>query len=186
MRISKTLRSDQENIKRFLTVLSGAAIEVRANKRAKASFFLRAHEFMEEYIHNGVFKKEGPLIKVLEDGGFDLTEGPIGALTSDYKKCDELSKLLLNAVNQWQLEDDARNRLEVGWAASEYASTLRQHLERLKSLIFPLIEQTIPMEEEDAVSEAINNVVLEGNLKNGVEKYIKLIEELEEELADLK
>ncbi|MFN8412958.1 MAG: hypothetical protein U0Z26_11265 [Anaerolineales bacterium] len=186
MRISKTLRADQENIQRFLTVLSGASLEVRSNKRAKASFFLRAHEFIIEYINEGFFKKEAPLIKVLEDGGFPPNQGPIGAMNSDYKKSDELSETLLNSVKQWQAEDDNRSRLEVGWAASEYASTLRQHMDRLKTLIFPLIEQTIPMEEEDSISDAINNVTFEGKLKNGAEQFVKLIQELEEELTDWK
>lgn len=185
MRISKNLRADQDNIKRLITVLGGASVEVRNNKRAKPKFFILAHEFIVDYIDEGFFKKEELVIKVLEDGGFPPEKGPIGAMKADQEKSREVSKTLLNVTKQWQAGDEGV-RIEVGWASSEYASTLRQHLERLKGLIFPLIEQTISFEEEDKVSEAIDSIVFEGKLKGGPEKYIKMIAELEEELSDWK
>ena len=185
MRISKSLRADQDNIKRLLTILGSASVEVRSNKRAKSKFFIHAHEFIIDYIEDGFFKKEELVIKVLEDGGFPLDQGPIAAMKADQQKSREVGEALLKTTKQWQSGDEDI-RIEVGWASSEYASTLRQHLERLKGLIFPLIEQTISFEDEDKVSETINSIVFEGKLKDGPGKYIKLLEELEEELSDWK
>jgi hemerythrin-like domain-containing protein len=51
-------------------------------------------------------------------------------------------------------------------------------------LIFPLIEQTISIDDENKLSEDINKIVFEGGLKDGAEKYVKLIATLEEELSD--
>jgi hemerythrin-like domain-containing protein len=90
---------------------------------------------------------------------------------------------MLNAARQWEAGDTVA-RSETGWATSEFTSIMRQHLERLKSLVLPLIEQTISIDEEHNVSEQINSIVFEGGLKNGPEKYIKLIEQLEEKLSD--
>jgi hemerythrin-like domain-containing protein len=185
MRIPKNLQTDQDHITRFLTVLGGASVEVRNNKRAKAKFFISAYEFMKDYIDEGFFKKEEILIKILEDGGFPPTQGPVGAMRSDQKKSRDVSETLLETANAWQA-GDAGVRGEVGWAANEYTSTMRQHMERLKTLIYPLIEQTIPMEGEEKVSEEIRGIVFEGGLKDGVAKYVKLIEELEEEFNDWK
>ncbi len=185
MRISKSLRADQDNIRRLVTALSGASIEVRSNKRAKPKFFIIAHEFIVNYIDEGFFKKEEILIKVLEDGGFPLDKGPIGSMLADQQKSHEVSEALLNNVKQWESGEEGV-RIEVGWASSEYSSTLRQHLDRLKSLIFPLLEQTISIEEEDKISDAINSIVFEGKLKDGAEKYVKMLEELEDELSDWK
>ena len=42
------------------------------------------------------------------------------------------------------------------------------------------------MEAEEKVSEEIKSIVFEGGLKDGVEKYIKLIQEMEEEFNDWK
>jgi hemerythrin-like domain-containing protein len=66
----------------------------------------------------------------------------------------------------------------------DYTATLRQHLERLKNLIFPLLEQTISIEEEHILSDDMSKIVFKGSFEDGSEKYAKLIEKLEEELGD--
>jgi hemerythrin-like domain-containing protein len=185
MRVPRNLQTDQDHIARFLTVLGGASMEVRANRRAKANLFINAHLFIKDYIDEGFFKKEEVLIKILEEGGFPLDSGPIGAMRTDQKKSREAAEALLETTNAWQAGDE-KIRSEVGWASSEYTSVMRQHIDRLKSLIYPLIEQTLPMEAEETVSAEIKSIVFEGGLKDGLEKYVKLIQEMEEELGDWK
>jgi hemerythrin-like domain-containing protein len=183
MRISKNLRSDQENISRFVAALGGGSVILSATKHARPNFFILAHSFIRDYIEDGFFKKEELLIKVLEEGGFPPEGGPIGAILSDQKKSREAAELLINAATQWQSGDEIA-RSEVGWAASQYTSAIREHLDRLKNLIFPLLEQTISVDDEHKVSEEINKIVFDGGLKGGAEKYVKLIASLEDELSD--
>jgi len=185
MRITKYLRADQDNIARFVAVLGGGSVALSTSKRARPSFFIFAHTFIREYIEGGFFKKEELLIQVLEDGGFPSEGGPVGAIRADQKKSREAAELLISAAKHWQAGDEIA-RSEVGWATSEYTSSMRQHLDRLKNLIFPLLEQTITVDEEHKVSEGMNNIAFEGPLSDGTEKYIKLIGELEEELSDWK
>ena len=183
MRISKNLRPDQDNILRFINVLGGGSVILSTTKYARPNFFISAHSFIRDYIEDGFFKKEEVLIKVLEEGGFPSESGPIEAIHNDQKKSHEAAELLINAAKQWQAGDEVA-RSEVGWATSQYTSAIRQHLERLKSLIFPLIEQTISIDDEHKLSEEVNHIVFEGGLKDGAEKYIKLIAALEDELSD--
>lgn len=185
MRVPRNLQTDQEQIARFLNVLGGASLEVRTNKRAKAKFFLLAHTFIQDYVQAGFFKKEEVLINILIDGGFSESQGPVGAMRADQKKCADDAETMLAAASAWQ-NGDENARAEVGWSAHEYSSTLRQHLERLKTLIYPLIEQTLPMEAEEKVTEDIKAIIFEGGLKDGAEKYVKIIGELEEEYKDWK
>jgi hemerythrin-like domain-containing protein len=185
MRIPRNLRTDQDHIARFLTVLGGASVEARNNKRAKAKLFILAHGFITDYIDEGFFRKEEVIIKILEDGGFPSDQGPIAAMRSDQKRSRAAAETLINTANIWQAGDESI-RTEVGWASSEYTTTIRQHLERLKTLIYPLVEQTLPIEAEEKVSEEIKGIVFEGGLKDGTEKYVKLIEELEGEFSDWK
>ena len=146
MRITKNLRPDQENISRFIAVLGGGSVILSTTKYARPSFFILAHSFIQGYIEEGFFKKEEMLIKILEDNGFPNESGPVGAMLGDHKKSREAADVLITAAKQWQAGDeDARS--EVGWATSQYTSTIRQHLERLKNLIFPLIEQTISIDD---------------------------------------
>lgn len=183
MRIAKNLRGDQENISRFLAALGGASVVLSASKHARPSFFILAHDFIQEYIEAGFFRKEEVLIKVLEDGGFSPDEGPIHAIRDDQKKCRDAAEILISAAQRWQAGDEEM-RPEVGWATSVYTGAIRQHVERLKNHIFPLLEQTISMDEEHKVSEEVNAIVFEGGLQAGPAKYVKLIETLEEELSD--
>jgi len=185
MRLSKALKTDQEIIIRFITALGGGSVALSTSKLPRPNFFILAHTFIKEYIDEGFFKKEEILIKILDEGGFPADTGPIGAIRNDQKKSREAAETMLNAARQWEAGDDIA-RSETGWATGEYTATIRQHLERLKSLVLPLIEQTISVDEEHNVSENFNGIVFEGELKNGPEKYIKLIEQLEEYLSDWK
>ena len=185
MRIAKNLRVDQETITRFLAVLGGASVVLGASKYARPGLFIHANEFIQEYIQAGFFRKEEVLIKVLEDGGFSPDDGPIRAMRDDQKKCHEAAEILISAANRWQDGDDSA-RPEVGWATSVFTTAIRQHMDRLKNHIFPLLEQTIPMDEEHKVSEEVNALVFEGDLKDGPAKYIKLLEKMEDELSDWK
>lgn len=183
MRITKSLRADQETITRFLAALGGASVLLNRSKVARPGYFISAHDFIREYIEDGFFKKEELLIKVLEDGGFPTNAGPIILMRTDYKKSREAAELLINTARQWQAGDEIA-RGELVWAASQYTSILREHLERLKTRIFPLLEQTISIDDEQKVAEGINNVVFAGSTKDGQDKYVKLVESLEEDLSD--
>jgi len=183
MRIARKLSADQETIYRFLTVLGSAMLELNSNRLARPEFFIQAHTFIQEYIEGRFFKKEELLIKTLEDVGFPPDDGPIGILRNEQSKSHTAAVHLVNAAKHWQAGDD-QARIDVGWAASEYTSTVRQHLERLKTLIFPLLEQNVPIEEEHMLSERVDTLVFDEDLQSNPEKYGKLIVTLEEELSD--
>jgi hemerythrin-like domain-containing protein len=185
MRISKNFRNDQEIIIRFLDALGGGSAILSSSKRASAGFFIFAHVFISEYIEGNFFKKEGLLIKALEDNGFPPDDGPVGAMHAEQKKSREAAEHLLNAAKGWQAGDEDA-RVEVGWASSEYTSTLRGHLDRLKNLIFPLLEQNISPDDEHKIAEGLNTITFENGLKGEADKYTKLIESLEDELSDWK
>jgi len=185
MRITKYLRTDQETILRFLDALGGGSVVLGTSKLARPGFFIFAHNFIHEYIEASFFKKEDLLIKALDDSGFPPDEGPIGSMRADQKKSREAAKLLIKAAKEWQAGDEEA-RAEVGWATSEYTSTLRQHLDRLKNLIFPLLEQNMSPEDEHKIAEGLNKLSFANSMKGDVDKYVKMIEALEEELSDWK
>jgi len=185
MRITKYLRTDQEIIIRFLDMLGVASAMLSNNKRARPGFFIFAHTFMREYIEESFFKKEEILIKALIDSGFPAEDGPIVAMRAEQAKSRESTEHMGNAAKGWQAGDEEA-RTEVGWAASEYSSTLRQHLERLTNRIFPLLEQNMSDEDEHKIAEGLNAIAFENSMLAEEDKYIKLIEALQEELNDWK
>jgi hemerythrin-like domain-containing protein len=185
MRIEKSFRSDRETILRFLDALGGAAAVLSGNKKAGPGFFIFAHTFIQEFVEENFFKKEGLLIDALENNGFPTDEGPVGAMLAEQRKSREAAEHMLNAAKGWQ-DGDEEARGEVGWATSEYTSTLRGHLERLKNLVFPLLEQNISPEDEHSISEGLNTIAFADSTKGDAEKYAKMIESLEDELSDWK
>jgi hemerythrin-like domain-containing protein len=185
MRIDKSFRSDQEIILRFLDVLGGGSAILSGNKKARPGFFIFAHTFIHEVIEESFFKKEDLLIAALESNGFPVDGGPLGAMRAEQSKARDAAQHMLSAAKGWQ-DGDEEARGEVGWATSEFTSTLRQHLERLKTLIFPLLEQNISPEDEHKISEGLNKIAFENSTKGEADRYTKLIESLEDELSDWK
>jgi len=177
------INADYEIIRRFIAVLGGGMIELSGNKLARPGFFIMAHNFISEYIEGRLFKKEELLIKALEDLGFPTDNGAISFIRSAQQKSSEAAEHLIVAAKQWQAGDE-NARMDVGWAASEYTSTFRQHLERLKTLIFPLLEQNLTIEDEHKIAEGFNTIIFEGDMQDTPNKYEKMIEMLEEELYD--
>jgi|SoiMetStandDraft_2_1073263.scaffolds.fasta_scaffold377204_1 hemerythrin-like domain-containing protein len=185
MRIIKDFRTDQENILRFLDALGGASAILAGSKHAGPGFFIFAHTFVSEYINDNFFKKEELLIKALTDNGFPPDDGPVASMRAEQRKSLESAEHMFNAAKGWQSGDEA-GRAEVGWAASEYTSALRPHLDRLKNLIFPLLEQNISSADEHKIAEGLNTIAFENSLKDDPDKYTKLIEALEDELSTWK
>jgi hemerythrin-like domain-containing protein len=185
MLITKNYRTDQEIILRFLDALGGGLVVLSSGKNARPGFFIFAHSFIQEFIEAQFFKKEELLIKALEENGFPLDDGPIGLLRMDQTKSHDSAEHMLNAAKGW-LAGDEQARGEVGWATSEYTSTMRQHLERLKTRIFPLLEQNISPEDEHKISEGLNTIAFENSTRGDAEKYTRLVESLEEELSGWK
>jgi hemerythrin-like domain-containing protein len=185
MRINKIYRTDMDFILRFADALGGGTAILSASRDPHSGFFIFAHQFIEEYIHAQFFKKEELLIAALVDSGFPPDDGPIGALRGEQQKCRESAEHLLKAAKEWQAGEH-RASADVGWASSEYTSTLRRHLDRLKNLIFPLLEQNLSEEDEYKILEGLNNIAFENSLDDNPDKYTKLIEALDEELSEWK
>jgi hemerythrin-like domain-containing protein len=106
-------------------------------------------------------------------------------MRTEQKKSQEAASLLISSAREWQAGSEEA-RTEVSWAASEYSSILRRHLDRLKNLIFPLLEQNVTSEDEQRIAQGLNTIVFENTLKDSPDKYLKLIESLEDELSDWK
>ncbi|MBN8655181.1 MAG: hypothetical protein J0M11_05530 [Anaerolineae bacterium] len=186
MRIAKHFRKDQETLQRFLDVFGGgSAMLGGGNKNVQPGFFIHGSTFIHEYVDGSFFRKEELLMKVLEDAGFPVNSGVVGNMKDEHVKCKQAADLLSKAASDWQ-GGDAGAKIEVGWAASEYTSTLRQNLDRLKNLVFPLLDQNISPEDEPTILEGLNQIALENNKEVEAGKYIKLLETLEEELSDWK
>lgn len=185
MKATKILRNDQELIDRFLAVFGLGAVSAAQNKPVQPGFFIYGSSFIKEFIEGNYFKKEEVLLKTLEENGLASDSGQLQRMLEDIANSKELSAELLAAARQWQAGDmDGRNGIV--WAASSYTSVLKQHIDRSRSIIFPLAEQLIPPEEQYKIAESYNHIVFEEGENHPVEHYEKIVAALKDETDDWK
>ena len=163
---------------------SGLAIASQS-RAARPGFFIFSANFINDYLEAVYFKKEEVLLKALAEYGFPIDSGPVGTMYEGYRKSHEISKILADAARQW-LNGDEASRTEVIWASSEYSGVMNKHLELLKSLIHPLLEQSLSVEDEQKAAVQLNKLAFEEDSPDSLEKYVKLVKTLEEEVAEWK
>jgi hemerythrin-like domain-containing protein len=183
MRLKRGFNTDLETVKRFLDVLGGSAVVLGSTNFGRPGFFIYAHGFIHDYIEMVFLRKEELLIDALKTCGFPPDDGPIGFVRADQEKIKTTAVALLAAAQHWQTGDE-NARSEVAWSVSQFTSTFRQHLERLKNLIFPLLEQNLTLEDEHRIAERLNTIVFEVEPEDEPDRFKKMIETLEEELRD--
>ena len=106
-------------------------------------------------------------------------------MRAEQTKSRESTEHMGNAARGWKGGDEEA-RGEVGWAASEITLTLHQHLERLNTRIYPLLEQNMSEEDEHKIAEGLNKIAFEVSMQSDPDKYTKLVDSLQEELNDWK
>lgn len=185
MKATKILRNDQELIDRFLAVFGLGAINAAQNKPVRPGFFIYGCGFIKEFIEGNYFKKEQVLLKAMEENGLAADSGPLQHMLEEIANSTEMSGELLAAARQWQSGDmDGRN--SIIWAASSYTSMMRQHIDRSRSIIFPLAEQLIPPDDQYKIAEAYNHIVFDEGEIRPVEHYEKIVAALKDEADDWK
>jgi len=185
MKATKILRNEQELIDRFLAVFGQGAVSAAQNKPVQPGFFIYASSFIKEFIEADYFKKEDVLLKALEENGVASDSGPLQHMFREVTQSQEMSADIMNAAHQWQAGDvDGRNAIV--WTTSSYTSTLRQHIDRCRTIIFPLAEQVIPPDDQFKLAEAFNQLEFEVEEKKPIEHYEKIVKALQDEADDWK
>ena len=185
MRIIKILNTDQEIVNRFLAVLGSGLVVAGGSKSARPGFFVFACNFIQQYLEPVYFKQEEVLLNALEDCGFPSDEGPLGTMYAQQRKSCEISKALFDASKQWQSGDEG-GRAEVIYVASEYTGVMHQHFDLLKNLIEPLLEQSLTPDGEEKAAEALNRLAFEETTPESIDKFVKIVQMLEEEVGEWK
>jgi len=183
MRVTRILSNEQELVARFLAVLGRGLVIAGRGKSARPGFFVYSSNFIQEYLELNYLRKEEVLLKALEDAGFPADEGPVGQMRAEQEKSREISGVLSQAAKSWQGGDEG-GRPEVVWATSEYTDLMRHHFERLKNLIYPLLEQTVTPEGEQRIAETLNHIEFSDHEAQSPDKYVKIVQMLEEEVKD--
>ena len=185
MKLAKILRADQDLVDRFLDVFGRGLAAASQGKSGRPGFFVFASKFIQEYLEPTYFKKEEVLLSALEDYGFSPSDGPVGTMRNGNQKSREISKKLSDGATEW-LHGDQASRLDVIWASSEYTGVMHRHMEMLKNLIHPLLEQSLSLEDEEKAAVQLNIIAFQDTSGDSLEKYSKMVKALEDEVSEWK
>jgi hemerythrin-like domain-containing protein len=185
MRAIRILREEQELIDRFLAAFGMGTVGAAQNKPVRPSFFTYSTRFIREFIEENHFKKEEILLNSLQENGLESDSGPAKVMLDEQQKSREITRIMLEAAESWVSGEEAA-RADIIWAASSYSTLLRQHIQRARSIIFPLAEQLLPADDGYKISEAFNHVVFQENGADEPEKYTGIIKALEDEILEWK
>lgn len=185
MKATKLLRNDQELIERFLAVFGQGAVSAAQNKPVQPGFFIYGCSFIKEFIEGYYFKKERVLLETMEANGLSADSGPLQHMLEEIEQSQTMSEDILAAARYWQA-GNIEGRNDIVWMTSGYTSMLRQHIERSRSILFPLAEQIIPPEEQYKIAEAYNRIAFEEGQQHPPEHYEKIVAALKEESEDWK
>ncbi len=185
MKATKILHSELETIERFLAIFGQGMVSTTQNKPVGPGFFIYSANFIHDFIEDTYFKKEEILLRFLEENGMDSDGGPIGTTLSEQTKSRDFSRIMSEASTAWRAGDET-GRADTLWAASSFTGLMRQHINRTRSLLFPLAEQLIPEEEHYKIAEAFNRLAFENPEPEDVDKNNRLILMLEEEAREWK
>lgn len=183
MRIIRVLKADQDLVAHFLAVLGRGLTVAGHSNAARPGFFIFAGKFIRGYLEPQYFRKEDVFLKALEDCGFAGDEGPVGNMRQEHEKSRRISETLFRAAKDWQGGDES-GRAEVIFTTSEYTDLMRHHFDRLKNLIYPLLEQSVPVEAEENIAEDLNHIAFEDTEAGSVDEYIKMVQMLEDEVKE--
>ncbi len=183
MRVANVLTDEQALVTRFLAVLGRGLVIAGRGKAARPGFFIYACNFIQEYLEPEYLPKEEVLLKGLEDCGFAPDEGPVGNMRHEQARSREISKMLFEAAKDWQAGNED-GRADVVWATSEYSELMHHHFERLKNLIYPLLDQSLTPLDEQKIAEQLNLIEFADRDRQDPDKYKKIVKMLEDEVKD--
>lgn len=174
-----TMINEHKNIKRMLKVIRDISLRILDNKYFEVEDFYKIIDFIRNYAdkyHHG--KEEDILFKyMVEEGGEVANKMITYGMLLDHDLGRMYVKGLEDSVNKYRL-GNINERLDIIANAISYSNLLESHIEKEDNVAYTFGQRILSNETMDKIqieSDEFNN-----KHSNVEEKYIKLIEELEE------
>ena len=183
MRATSVLMEEHRLIERVLAVLETAAERLRAGEAIEPSFFLRAAEFVKGFADGCHHQKEeGVLFPALETAGLPREGGPVGVMLMEHDEGRRLNAAM-RAGAERLAAGDASARSEIARSALDYVALLRSHIAKEDRVLFPMADEVIRGQAQDAMMREFERVEREEAGAGVHGRYLALAASLEREMA---
>lgn len=183
MTATDVLMEEHRLIERVITALEAGAQRLEDGEIVRPEFFLDASDFISGFADGCHRKKEeGVLFIAMASNGVPVQGGPIGVMLAEHEQGRIYNRGIRAGVVKLQA-GDPKGKAEIIRNARNYAMLLRQHIAKEDTVLFPIAERFIPMEQLDRVKIDFETVEKE-EIGEGVhERYHALAEALENEIS---
>jgi hemerythrin-like domain-containing protein len=150
---SNDLIKEHKAIQTVLSILEKIIERLEKNGEADYKDISDLLEFLKEFAdkcHHG--KEEGFLFPALEKAGVRKEGGPIGIMLMDHTKGRELIRKM-----QESILNNPVNKSEFITAALAYVRTMRAHIEKENTFLFPMIDIRMSASEQKELFENFEN-----------------------------
>jgi hemerythrin-like domain-containing protein len=181
MKATDVLVEEHRVIEGVLDSLEVGADRLEKGLPVRPEFFLSATDFIRGFADGCHHQKEeGVLFKRMEEQAI-LTDGcPLGVMLAEHALGRQYTRALRSAAQSMQAGDASANRRAIESSRS-YVALLRQHIRKEDTILFPMADRVIPVEQHDLVWEGFEHVEHAETGQGVHEKYLALAKALEEE-----
>lgn len=181
MKATDMLMGEHRLIERLLDSLVLAAERLDAGKPLRPAFFIEAAEFIKGFADGCHHRKEeGFLFPALEAAGIPRDGGPVGMMLYEHDEGRAFTTAMRAAAEDLQSGDDAA-RAAIAQNARGFASLLRQHIHKEDMILFRMADQMIQGAAREQLAADFERVEREDTGAGVHEKYLALLEKLEQE-----
>jgi hemerythrin-like domain-containing protein len=173
------LKKEHAAIETMLKILDAVCGRLQAGEKIDPAHLTEIVEFFRGFAdrcHHA--KEEEILFPALEKVGIPKAGGPIGVMLYEHDQMRGYVKGLAEAVDRYGAGEVAR-RGEIIRHASEYAATLRRHIEKENQILFRLAEMRLGPDKEQELAERFEVMEVEKIGAGTHEPLHALLERLE-------
>jgi len=177
----KLLVAEHNNIKRVLKVLRKLSVKVFESGEVDFESFYDGIDFIRNYADKHHHNKEEEILfkKLSEELGEPLASGPVAAMFSEH----DLGRLFIYNLEQALKsvkEGNAESKVDIIANAVAYTDLLYRHIDKEDNAIYTYGENNLSKESLAEVEEACNKVEIIASQQGIQDKYLKLIDDLEQ------
>ena len=177
------LKQEHRVIERMLAILEAAAVRVDSGQDLPTEFFPKAVDFIRKFAdscHHG--KEEDNLFPSMEKRGVPKETGPIAVMLAEHEQGRAFVKGMDEAGQRF-ITGDKKALKVASDNARGYAKLLRQHIDKEDNILFRMAEQVLTDADHQGLLSKFEEVERERIGPGKHEKYLKLVEVLENEMG---
>jgi hemerythrin-like domain-containing protein len=125
------------------------------------------------------FKEEQVLFPAMEEHGIPREGGPIGMMLMEHEEGRGYVRAMVAAIRLVETKNEVAKEILIE-KAKAYLQLLREHIQKEDEILFRIADDVIPPDEQKALLRSFEEHEAK-EIGEGVhEKYLRLVEELEE------